>query len=290
MTTGCAAVGVASADGSGAAALRPADEGDLVLAVENLEVVYEDVILVLKGVSLTVPHGEIVALLGANGAGKTTVLRAITGLLGVHRGEIRKGVITLDGKPLHDLDAPGTVAAGVSQVMEARRIFSELTVEENLRVGAHTAARSTIGPNLDRIYDTFPVLKDRRRATAGYLSGGEQQMLAIGRALMAEPKVLLLDEPSLGLAPLIVRQIRDLIVDINSRGTSVLLVEQNAQMALSIANHGYILETGKIVMDKPAAVLREDDDVREFYLGLHEEGATSFRDVKHYKRRKRWLS
>ena len=260
------------------------------LAMENLEVVYEDVILVLKGVSLSVPEGSIVALLGANGAGKTTVLRAITGLLDIHRGEIRKGTITLDGEPIHHLDAPKTVAAGIGQVMEGRRILTEFTVDENLRVGAHTAGRGTIEANLDRVYSTFPVLADRRRGVAGYLSGGEQQMLAIGRALMAEPRFLLLDEPSLGLAPLIVRQIRDLIVEINEQGTSVLLVEQNANMALSIAAHGYIMETGKIVMDKPADVLREDDDVREFYLGLREEGATSFRDVKHYKRRKRWLS
>ena len=260
------------------------------LAVENLEVVYEDVILVLKGVSLKVPEGKIVALLGANGAGKTTVLRAITGLLDVHRGKITKGTIELDGKRIHHLDAPGTVAAGVGQVMEGRRILSELTVEENLRAGGHTVERSKVEEGLERIYGLFGILANRRNDVAGYLSGGEQQMLAIGRALMAQPRYLLLDEPSLGLAPLVVRQIRDLIVEINAQGTSVLLVEQNANMALSIASHGYILETGKIVMDKPAAVLREDDDVREFYLGLREEGAASFRDVKHYKRRKRWLS
>lgn len=261
-----------------------------VLTIENLEVVYEDVILVLKGVSLSVPEGSIVALLGANGAGKTTVLRAITGLLDIHRGEITKGTITLDGKPIHDLDATKTVAAGIGQVMEGRRIFTEFTVEENLRIGAHTAARGKVESGLDRVYELFPRLKERRKQIAGYLSGGEQQMCAIGRALMAEPRYLLLDEPSLGLAPLIVQQIRDLVVDINKQGTTVLLVEQNANMALSIATHGYIMETGKVVMDKPAAVLREDEDVKEFYLGLREEGAGSFRDVKHYKRRKRWLS
>jgi len=261
-----------------------------VLVVENLEVVYEDVILVLKGVSLEVPDGSIVALLGANGAGKTTVLRAITGLLGVHRGAITKGTITLDGVPIHGLSAPAIVAAGVGQVMEGRRIFTEFSVEENLRVGGHRAPRSVVPERLERIYGLFPVLAERRKQIAGYLSGGEQQMLAIGRALMAEPRVLLLDEPSLGLAPLVVQRIRDLIVQINESGTSVLLVEQNANMALSIADHGYILETGKVVMDKPADVLREDDDVREFYLGLRDEGATSLRDVKHYKRRKRWLS
>jgi branched-chain amino acid transport system ATP-binding protein len=261
-----------------------------VLAIENLEVVYEDVILVLKGVSVSVPEGSIVALLGANGAGKTTVLRAITGLLDIHRGRITKGTVTLDGQPIHHLDAPGTVGAGIGQVMEGRRIFTEFTVEENLRIGAHTADRSTVEAGLDRAFTLFPRLAERRKGVAGYLSGGEQQMLAICRALMAQPRYLLLDEPSLGLAPLIVQQIRDLIVEINQQGTSVLLVEQNANMALSIASHGYIMETGKVVMDKPASVLREDEDVREFYLGLREEGATSFRDVKHYKRRKRWLS
>jgi branched-chain amino acid transport system ATP-binding protein len=261
-----------------------------VLAVQNLEVVYEDVILVLKGVSLEVPDGRIVALLGGNGAGKTTVLRAITGLLDVHRGSITKGSVTLDGEPIHGLDAPAIVAAGIGQVMEGRRIFAEFTVEENLRVGGHRAPRSAVPERMERILELFPVLAERRRQVAGYLSGGEQQMLAIGRAMMAEPRVLLLDEPSLGLAPLIVQQIRDLIVEINRTGTSVLLVEQNANMALSIADHGYILETGKVVMDKPAAELREDEDVREFYLGLRGEGAASFRDVKHYKRRKRWLS
>ena len=260
------------------------------LAVENLEVVYEDVVLVLKGVSLQVPEGQIVALLGANGAGKTTVLRAITGLLDIHRGRISKGTVTLDGEPISGLDAPGTVAAGVGQVMEGRRIFSEFTVDENLRVGGHTASRADIAAGMERVYSMFPILADRKKQVSGYLSGGEQQMLAIGRALMAQPKYLLLDEPSLGLAPLVVQQIRDLIVEINAQGTSVLLVEQNASMALSIADHGYVMETGRIVMDKPAAELREDEDIREFYLGLRGDDDSSFRDVKHYRRRKRWLS
>jgi branched-chain amino acid transport system ATP-binding protein len=260
------------------------------LAVENLEVVYEDVILVLKGVSVSVPEGSIVALLGANGAGKTTVLRAITGLLDVHRGKITKGSGTLDGRPISTLDAPQTVAAGVGQVMEGRRVFTEFTVHENLLIGGHTVSRSEVAAGLERVFSLFPVLADRRTQLAGYLSGGEQQMLAIGRALMAQPKYLLLDEPSLGLAPLVVQQIRDLVVDINRQGTSVLLVEQNASMALSIADHGYVLETGRVVMDKPAATLREDEDVKEFYLGLRGEEASSFRDVKHYRRRKRWLS
>jgi branched-chain amino acid transport system ATP-binding protein len=260
------------------------------LEVENLEVVYEDVILVLKGISLSVPDGSIVALLGANGAGKTTVLRAITGLLDVHRGDITKGSITFEGQSIKGMDAPGTVAKGIAQVMEGRRVFAELTVEENLKVGGYRAGRGKQAANLERVFATFPVLRDRRTQTAGLLSGGEQQMLAIGRALMVEPRLLLLDEPSLGLAPLIVEDIRDLIVEINKAGTSVLLVEQNANMALSIADHGYVMETGKIVMDRPAAELREDEDVKEFYLGLGAEGRVSFRDVKHYKRRKRWLS
>ncbi len=260
------------------------------LAVENLEVVYNDVALVLRGVSLDVPKGRIVALLGANGAGKTTLLRAISGLLDVHDGEITKGTITLGGSPIHRLRPARIVARGIKQVMEGRRIFAEFTVEENLRVGAHTDARH-LKENLQRAYDLFPVLGERRKRTAGYLSGGEQQMLAMGRAMMSNPEVLLLDEPSLGLAPLLVQQIRELIVEINRQGTTVLLVEQNAAMALSIADHGYVLETGKVVMDRPAAQLLEDSDVREFYLGLHSEGAAkSFRDVKHYKRRKRWLS
>ncbi|HZY27421.1 MAG TPA: ABC transporter ATP-binding protein [Jiangellaceae bacterium] len=260
------------------------------IAVRNLEVVYDDVMQVLRGVSLQVPEGSIVALLGANGAGKSTLLRAVTGLLGVHDGEATKGSVTLDESPIHDQDGPTIVGRGVAQVMEGRRVFGELTVEENLKVGAHTKPRAT-SANLQRVYDLFPILRDRRTQRAGYLSGGQQQMLAMGRALMSEPRYLLLDEPSLGLAPLLVQQIRDLIVEINKQGTAVLLVEQNATMALSIASHGYVMETGKIVMDKPASALMQDDDIREFYLGLGPEGAAqSFRDVKHYKRRKRWAA
>ncbi|AQZ60416.1 Branched-chain amino acid transport ATP-binding protein LivF (TC 3.A.1.4.1) [[Actinomadura] parvosata subsp. kistnae] len=252
------------------------------LEVRNLEVVYDDVMLVLRGVSLRVPPGSIVALLGANGAGKTTLLRAVSGLLGVHDGEITKGEVTLEGEPIHHLRPAQIVRRGVSQVMEGRRILAELTVEENLKVGGHTAARS----HLDRVYGLFPVLRERRRSVSGYLSGGEQQLLAVGRALMAGPKYLLLDEPSLGLAPSLVGQVRDLIVEINRQGTTVLLVEQNATMALSIAAHGYVMETGKIVMDKPSRDLLADEDIKEFYLGA----VRSFREVKHYKRRKRWLS
>lgn len=261
-----------------------------VLSVNNLEVVYDDVIQVLRGVSLTVPEGKIVALLGANGAGKTTLLRAVTGLLDVHDGEITKGSVEFDRQPIDDMSASRIAALGIKQVLEGRRIFAELTVEENLRIGGHVA-RKQLRDNLEQVYSRFPVLAQRGKRIAGYLSGGEQQMLAMGRALMSQPRCLLLDEPSLGLAPLIVQQIRDLIVEINASGMTVLLVEQNAAMALSIADHGYVMENGKIVMDKPAADLLEDSDVREFYLGLGAEGAAkSFRDVKHYKRRKRWLS
>ncbi len=260
------------------------------LTVENLEVVYEDVLLVLRGISLRVPSGAIVALLGANGAGKTTTLRALTGLLGVHRGDITKGTVKLDDRRLNGLDAPAIVRAGIAQVMEGRRVFADLTVEENLRVGAYTNGSAT-NERFSRVYELFPLLAERARTTAGYLSGGEQQMLAIGRALMSDPKYLLLDEPSLGLAPKVVGHIREMLLRINGQGTGILLVEQNAKMALSIAKHGYVMETGKIVLDKPAKVLREDDDVKEFYLGLRKEGqARSFREVKHYKRRKRWLS
>jgi branched-chain amino acid transport system ATP-binding protein len=262
------------------------------LLVQNLEVVYDDVMLVLRGVSLSVPPGRIIALLGANGAGKTTLLRALSGLLDVHDGEVTNGSVTLDGRPIHGLRPATVVRRGVSQVMEGRRIFAELTVEENLRLGGHTRPRG-VAEALERVFGLFPVLAQRRRSTAGYLSGGEQQMLAMGRAMMSNPRYLLLDEPSLGLAPRLVEQVRDLIVEINKGGTGVLLVEQNATMALSVAEHGYVLETGKVVLDKPAADLLADEDVREFYLGLHADSdgrVRSFREVKHYKRRKRWLS
>ncbi len=247
----------------------------------------------LRGISLEVPDGSIVALLGANGAGKTTTLRAISGLLDVHNGDITKGKISYEGNRIDEKDPSELVKQGIVQVLEGRRIFAELTVDENLRAGAYTNTdRAREATAYDRVMDLFPVLARRRRSIAGYLSGGEQQMLAIGRALMTEPKMLLLDEPSLGLAPRLVQQIRDIIVDINKLGTSVLLVEQNATMALSIASYGYVMETGKVVMDGPAEKLLRDEDIREFYLGLHAEGGErkSFRDVKHYKRKKRWLS
>ena len=259
-----------------------------ILSVRNLEVVYNDVALVLRGVSLDVPTGGIAAVLGANGAGKTTLLRAVTGLLKVHRGEITKGTIELDGDPIHRLDAAAIVRRGVSQVMEGRRTFAELTVDENLKAGAFTQSKAAAKEGEQRVMDLFPVLAGRRKSVAGYLSGGEQQMLVIGRALMQNPRLLLLDEPSLGLAPMIVEQIRDIIVQVNEQGTSVVLVEQNAVMALSIATVGYVMETGKVVKDGPAEELREDKDIQEFYLGMGDTGRKSFRDVKTYRRRKRW--
>jgi branched-chain amino acid transport system ATP-binding protein len=263
------------------------------LEIANLEVVYNEVILVLRGLSIEVPDGQIVALLGGNGAGKTTTTRAITGLLDIQDGKITKGSVTFNGQEIHDNEASSIVRGGISQVLEGRRVFAELTVDENLVTGSITNKnKQAVKDAYDRVMTMFPILAERHKATAGYLSGGEQQMLAIGRALMADPKLLILDEPSLGLAPKLVVQIRDIIVEINKAGTSILLIEQNANMALSIANYGYIMETGKVVMDGEASKLLGDEDVREFYLGLHGEGSErkSFRDVKHYKRRKRWLS
>jgi branched-chain amino acid transport system ATP-binding protein len=262
-----------------------------VLAVRNLEVVYDDVVLALRGVSLEVPDGQIVALLGANGGGKSTVLRSLSGLLDIHEGTIRKGSVTLDGENVGDLKPSKLAKRGIKHVLEGRRVFKELTVEENLRIGAY-AARKNLKANLERVYGLFPILLERRAGTAGLLSGGEQQMLAMGRALMSDPRYLLLDEPSLGLAPLVVAQIRDIIVEINDQGTGVLLVEQNATMALQIAHHGYVLENGRVVMDRSADDLLKDQDIREFYLGLGAEGeaAKSYRTVKHYRRRKRWAS
>lgn len=261
------------------------------LAIENLEVVYQDVILVLRGVSIEIKKGEIVALLGSNGAGKTTVIRSITGLLDVQNGDITKGSISVDGEDITNLNPSKIVEKGIAQVLEGRRIFSELTVIENLRLGGHTNSKD-IKDNIDKVLDLFPILKERSKGEAGYLSGGEQQMLAIGRALMSNPSYLLLDEPSLGLAPKLVDEVAELITEINSQGVTVLLVEQNANMALNISHHGYIMETGNVVMDNKSSMLLNDEDVREFYLGLNAEGTKrkSFRDVKHYKRKKRWLS
>jgi branched-chain amino acid transport system ATP-binding protein len=260
-----------------------------ILEVNNLEVVYNDVMLVLRGMSIRVPKGSVVAVLGSNGAGKTTMLRAITGLLPVHRGKITKGSVTLEGNNVSGRDAPSIVRAGVAQVMEGRRIFAALTVEENLRSGAYTrSSKSEIQSSYDRVMELFPKLTDMRKRTAGYLSGGEQQMVAIGRALMANPKVLLLDEPSLGLAPLIVQQIAEIVAEVNRQGVSVVLVEQNATMALSLAHWGYILENGRVVKDGTGAALLADKDIQEFYLGVGDAGRKSFRDVKTYRRKRRW--
>jgi branched-chain amino acid transport system ATP-binding protein len=267
-----------------------AESGAPALEIANVEVVYNDVVLVLRGVSLAVPEGRIVALLGANGAGKTTLLSAVTGLLGVHRGKVTKGTVRVAGRDITHDDPADRVRAGLTLVMENRRIFAELTVDENLRTGAYTN-RAAMAENFERVLGLFPRLAERRRQTAGYLSGGEQQMLAIGRALMSAPSLLLLDEPSLGLAPKVVEQIRDIVVDINAQGTSVLLVEQNATMALSIAHHGYVLEHGRVVRDGRGDELLADKDIREFYLGIGaREGAErrSFREVKTYRRKKSW--
>ena len=262
------------------------------LEIANLEVVYNEVILVLRGLSVEVPEGRIVALLGANGAGKTTAVRAVTGLLPVHKGDITKGSVTWKGEDISDAKPSRIVKSGIAQVMEGRRIFAELTVDENLAIGAFTVRDRAVSTEAyERVMDLFPILRPRRRHAAGYLSGGEQQMLAIGRALMASPKLLVLDEPSLGLAPMLIEQIRDIIVSVNKQGVSVLLIEQNVMMALAIADYGYVMESGKVALDGKPEKLLADEDVREFYLGLRSVGERrSFQDVKHYKRRKRWLS
>ncbi|HEY1545227.1 MAG TPA: ABC transporter ATP-binding protein [Xanthobacteraceae bacterium] len=264
-----------------------------ILALNNVEVVYDRVILVLKGVSLSVPKGAIVALLGANGAGKTTTLKAISNLLHAERGEVTKGSIVFDGTAVHALSPNVLVRRGCIQVMEGRQCFAHLTVEENLLTGAFTRrdGNAAIHADLERVYGYFPRLKERRSAIAGYTSGGEQQMCALGRALMSRPKMILLDEPSMGLAPQIVAEIFDIVRDLNAReGVSFLLAEQNTNMALKYASYGYILESGRIVMDGEAKSLAANEDVKEFYLGIAEGRRKSFRDVKHYKRRKRWLA
>jgi len=264
------------------------------LKLNNVEVVYDRTILVLKGISLDVPEQRIVTLLGSNGAGKSTTLKAISGLLKPERGEIIVGSVELAGQRIDHHQPEAIVALGVSQVMEGRRVFDDLTTEENLVAGAHTrrVRASELRRDVEAVYEYFPRLAQRKGLKAGYLSGGEQQMLAIGRGLMARPKVMLLDEPSLGLAPLLVEEIFEIIQRLNrEEKLTVLLVEQNAAMALTIAEHGYVMENGRIVLEGPAAALRENADIKEFYLGLTEVGARkSYRDVKHYKRRKRWLS
>ena len=259
------------------------------LTVNNVEVIYDEVILVLRGLSLDVPEGQIVALLGSNGAGKSTTLKAISGLLPSERGEITDGSITFDGRDITRMDAAARVKAGLSLCVEGRHVFEHLTVQENLVAGGYSRGGAT-AEDFDLVYTYFRLLGDMRDRIAGYLSGGEQQMLAIGRALMAKPRLLMLDEPSLGLAPLLVQEIFGYIRDLNKdQGITMLVIEQNARRALEVADHGYILEQGRIVLEGPAAELIENPDVKEFYLGLGEAGQKSYRDVKHYKRRKRWL-
>lgn len=263
------------------------------LKLNNIEVIYSDVILVLKGVSLEVSPGKIVALLGANGAGKTTTLKAISGVLRTELGEVTDGSIEFDGLRIDRMDPEEIVGLGIVQVMEGRRLFEHLTVEENLLVGAYTRSDTgAIRDDLDKVYEYFPKLRQMKRRTSGYLSGGERQMLVMGRALMARPKVMLLDEPSLGLSPLLVKEIFKLIKQINEQeGVSILLVEQNARIALGLSEHGYVMENGRIVLDGPSAKLKDNEDIKEFYLGLSELGARkSYKEVKHYKRRKRWLA
>ncbi len=271
----------------------PPAPADAILVVNNIEVIYDHVILVLKGVSLGVPEGGIVALLGANGAGKTTTLKAISNLLHSERGEVTKGSIVFDGEEVQARSPNELVRRGCVQVMEGRHCFGHLTIEENLLTGAFTRrdGRAAIKADMERVYAYFPRLKDRRESMAGYTSGGEQQMCAIGRALMARPKMILLDEPSMGLAPQIVEEIFEIVRDLNVKeNVSFLLAEQNTFQALKYAKYGYILENGRVVMDGEAKSLRENEDVKEFYLGIAEGKRKSFRDGKHYKRRKRWLA
>jgi len=267
-------------------------EPDL-LSVTNIEVIYNHVVLVLKGVSLSVPKGGITALLGGNGAGKTTTLKAISNLLRSERGEVTKGAITYRGEAITDLAPAQLVKKGVIQVMEGRHCFGHLTVEENLLTGAFTRGdgAQAVARDLEMVYEYFPRLRERRRSQAGYTSGGEQQMVAIGRALMSRPETILLDEPSMGLAPQLVEQIFGIVKRLNEeQGVTFLLAEQNTNVALRFAHYGYILESGRVVMDGPADALRENPDVKEFYLGVSDKGRKSFRDVRSYRRRKRWLS
>jgi branched-chain amino acid transport system ATP-binding protein len=261
------------------------------LTINNISVVYSDVIQVLKGVSLKVPAGRIVSLLGSNGAGKTTTLKAVSGLLKPENGKVTDGEIVFDGQRIHNLSPEEITRLGIIQVLEGRQPFKYLTVEENLRVGTATRWNRPFRQDRELVYHYFPALIDRRKTLAGYLSGGEMQMLVMGRALMAHPKLLLLDEPSLGLAPLVVKEIFRIIRRINEeQGTTIVLVEQNANMALRIAHYGYVMENGRVVMEGDAGHLRDNPDVKEFYLGVGAGGATrSYRDIKSYKRRKRWL-
>ena len=259
------------------------------LLLQDIAVTYNGIIPAVQGVSIEVPDNTVVALLGANGAGKTTILRAISGLLGIHHASVTRGSILFDGQRIDRLNTTRIVQRGISQVLEGRRLFADLTVDENLRTGAiSTRDTRAVQRAYDHVMDLFPVLRERRKSHAGYLSGGEQQMLAIGRGLMTSPKLLLLDEPSLGLAPFMVQQIRSIIAEINARGTAVLLVEQNAQLALSLARHGYVLETGRVALAGPAAQLMQDESVRKFYLGLHEGEEHSMSTVRQHRPERRW--
>ena len=263
------------------------------LAVNNVEVIYDHVILVLKGVSLQVPEGGIVALLGANGAGKSTTLKGISGLLRTERGDVTKGTVEFLGEPIHRKDPAEVVRRGIVQVMEGRHVFEHLTVDENLLTGAYTRPNvASVRHDLDMVYGYFPKLRERRGTTAGYISGGEQQMLAIGRALMARPKLMLLDEPSMGLAPMLVAEIFEIVSRLNrEENVAILLAEQNAAVALKFAQYAYVMENGRIVLDGDRQTISDNEDIKEFYLGLSGVGQRkSYRDVKHYKRRKRWLS
>ena len=261
----------------------------MMLSVNNIEVVYNDVILVLRGLSLEVPEGEIVALLGANGAGKSTTLKAISGLLKTEDGEVTRGDITFNGERINGIDPDRIVRKGIFQVMEGRRIIADMTCLENLRLGAYTRRDNGVKDDLDMVFQYFPRLKERT-GLAGYLSGGEQQMLAIGRAMMARPKLILMDEPSMGLSPLMVKEVFSIVQQINKDlGVTILLVEQNARMALQAASRGYIMENGKVVLDGTAEELRNNEDVKEFYLGGGNEERKSFKNLKSFKRRKRWI-
>lgn len=265
---------------------------EAILKINNIEVKYHEVILVLKGVSIEVPRGGIVALLGANGAGKSTTLKAVSGLLKTEEGEVTDGAIEYQGRPIHHERAAKIAKMGIVQVIEGRRVFEHLTVEENLKVGAHLRKMGSMKEGLEMVYRYFPRLREKRDDLAGLVSGGEQQMTVVGRALMAEPKLVLLDEPSMGLAPMLIHEIFNIIMQLNrEQGISILLVEQNAKLALNVAPHAYVMETGRIVMDDTSEKLRENEDIKDFYLGLTDKGGRkSFRDVKHYKRRKRWLT
>ena len=267
------------------------NKSDDILIVNNIEVVYSHVILVLKGVSLKVKKGGITALLGGNGAGKSTTLKSISTLLSSERGEVTKGSVNFNGEDIHGLDPAQLVKKGVIQVMEGRHCFEHLTVEENLLTGAYTRSNSKeTKDDLERVYNYFPRLRERRTSQAGYTSGGEQQMIAIGRALMAHPTMILLDEPSMGLAPQLVKQIFEIVAEINKKeGVTILLAEQNTNVALQYAEYAYILENGRVVMEGSAESMRDNEDVKEFYLGISGEGKQSFKDVKQYRRRKRWL-